>query len=93
MGGVCLKALSGGSSRHEVEDTWEKAATVKKRLALAVGANQDDDAAVEKWRSGGRARRDTLTVATKGLHTGVTDYKFAVNDARLAVGDLSSLAL
>ncbi|MFZ0833373.1 MAG: AAA family ATPase [Mycobacterium sp.] len=87
------KALAGGRSRHEVEETWEKATTVKRRLALAVGASQDDDAAVDKWRSGGRARRETLTVATKGLHAGVADYKSAVNDARLAVRDLSWLAL
>ena len=86
------KALASGRSRHDVEDTWEKAATVKKRLALAVALNPDDDAAVEKWRTGGRARRDTLTVVNKGLHTGVSDYRSAVNDARLAVGDLSALA-
>lgn len=86
------KALASGRSRHDVEDTWENAATVKKWLALAVALNPDDDAAVEKWRSGGRARRDTLTVVNKGLHTGVSDYRSAVNDARLAVADLSALA-
>jgi len=86
------KALVNGRSRHDVEDTWEKATTAKKRLALAIASNPDDDAAVDRWRNGGRARRDTLTVVNKGLHTGVTDYRSAVNDARLAVDDLSSLA-
>ncbi len=85
------KALSGGRSRAEVEDTWEKAAKTRRRLALAVALDPDDDAAVEKWRSGGRARRDTLRVVTTGLHQGVADYRGAVNDARLAVDDLSKL--
>ena len=34
----------------------------------------------------------TSTVVNKGLHTGVSDYRSAVNDARLAVSDLSALA-
>jgi DNA repair exonuclease SbcCD ATPase subunit len=86
------KALVAGRSRADVEDMWEKAATAKKRLALAVALNHDDDVAVDKWRSGGRPRRDTLAVVSKGLHTGVTDYRSVVNDARLAVNDLSALA-
>ncbi|MGE5697260.1 MAG: AAA family ATPase [Candidatus Sericytochromatia bacterium] len=86
------QALTEGHSRHDVEQTWEQAPTVKKRLALAIALNRDDDAAVEKWRSGGRARRDTMTVVTKGLHGGAVDYRAAVNDARLVVKDLGSSA-
>jgi energy-coupling factor transporter ATP-binding protein EcfA2 len=82
------KALADGQSREDVEDTWEGATKTAKRLALALAANADDDLAVEKWKAGGRARRDTLSVVNKGVHQGVSDYRGAVNDARLAVGDL-----
>jgi ABC-type branched-subunit amino acid transport system ATPase component len=82
------KALADGQSREEVENAWENAAKTAKRLALALTGNADDPVAVDKWKAGGRARRDTLTVVNKGVHQGVTDYKGAVNDARLAVGDL-----
>jgi hypothetical protein len=33
-----------------------------------------------------------MSVINKGIHQGVTDYKSAVNDARLAVGDLMAVA-
>jgi hypothetical protein len=83
------KAFSGGRSREDIEGTWEKAAKTSNRLALALTGNGDDDLAVDKWKAGGRARRDTLSVVNKGVHKGVSDYKDAVNDARLAVGDLA----
>jgi DNA repair exonuclease SbcCD ATPase subunit len=83
------KAFSGGRSREDIEEAWEKATKTAKRLALALTGNADDDLAVDKWKAGGRARRDTLTVVNKGVHQGVSDYKEAVNDARLAIGDLA----
>lgn len=82
------KALADGQSRADVERVWESATKTARRLALALGGNADDDLAVDKWKSGGRARRETLSVVNKGVHQGVSDYKGAVNDARLAVGDL-----
>jgi energy-coupling factor transporter ATP-binding protein EcfA2 len=86
------KALAAGRSRGEVETAWENATKTAKRLALALSGNADDDLAVDKWKAGGRARRDTLFVVNKGVHQGVSDYKGAVNDARLAVGDLTRVA-
>ncbi len=82
------KALAGGKSREVIEDAWENATKTIKRLALALAGNADDDLAVDRWKAGGRARRDTLSVVNKGVHQGVSDYKGAVNDARLVVGDL-----
>ncbi|MGA9679007.1 MAG: recombinase RecF, partial [Mycobacterium sp.] len=82
------KALANGQSREEVEGAWENATKTARRLALALADNADDPLAVDKWKTGGRARRDTLTVVNKGIHQGVSDYKVAVNDARLAVSDL-----
>lgn len=84
------KALADGRSRDEIEAAWENATKTAKRLALALGGNADDDLAVDKWKASGRARRDTLSVVNKGVHQGVSDYKGAVNDARLAVGDLAT---
>jgi energy-coupling factor transporter ATP-binding protein EcfA2 len=83
------KALADGRSREDIEDTWEAATKTARRLALALAGNADDPAAVDKWKAGGRARADTLSVVNKGIHQGVADYKAAVNDARLAVGDLA----
>ena len=83
------KALADGQSREHIEHAWDNAAKTAKRLALALAGNADDDLAVDKWKAGGRARRDTLSVVNKGVHQGVSDYKGAVNDARLAVGDLA----
>ena len=83
------KALADGRSREDIEDAWESATKTAKRLALALAVNADDAVAVDKWKAGGRARRDTLTVVNKGIHQGVSDYKSAVNDARLAIGDLA----
>lgn len=83
------KAFMEGRSREDVEAGWENANKTARRLALALAGDADDQVAVDKWKAGGRARRDTLTVANKGIHQGVTEYKAAVNDARLAVGDLA----
>lgn len=82
------KAFADGQLRAELESAWEDATKTTKRLALALSGNADDPVAVDKWKAGGRARRDTLSVVNKGIHQGVSDYKGAVNDARLAVGDL-----
>lgn len=86
------KALSDGRSRDDVETAWGNATKTAKRLALALSGNADDDLAVDKWKAGGSARRNTLSVVNKGVHQGVSDYKGAVNDARLAVGDLARAA-
>ncbi len=86
------KAWARGQSRAEVEAHWERATTVRRRLALALALDAHDDAAVERWRSGGRARRDTLSVINTGLHRGVADYRSAVNDARRVIGELDELA-
>lgn len=83
------KALAAGRYRDEIEETWEKTVKTAKRLALALTGNVDDDLAVDKWKAGGPARKATLLVVNKGVHQGVSDYRNAVNDARLAVGDLA----
>ena len=83
------KALTKGHSRADIEDAWEEAATTQKRLALAL--NPDDSTALDKWLAGGSARRLTMAVIRKGAHGGdVSDYKFVVNQARLATGDLAA---
>jgi hypothetical protein len=76
-------------SHGEFEEAWENASSTKRRLGLAV--NPDDDNAVDKWLSGGSARREALKTAAKGAHGGVTDYREAVKSTRLAVGDLVKL--
>jgi DNA repair exonuclease SbcCD ATPase subunit len=83
------RLLAQGNSHSAFEETWEKATSTRKRLGLAV--NADDDAAVEKWLSGGSARRAALKAAAKGAHSGLTDYREAVKSTRLAVGDLAKL--
>jgi ABC-type hemin transport system ATPase subunit len=87
-----FRALAKGLSHHEVERTWEGSESTRRRLALALALDPDDNVVVDKWRAGGRARKDTFVVATKGIHTGVDDYRSIVNDARLAVGDLARVA-
>jgi DNA repair exonuclease SbcCD ATPase subunit len=86
------RALAQGRSRIDVETAWESAQTVAKRLALALSADVDDKSAVDKWLAGGRARKATMTVVTKGIHQGVPDPKGAIEDARLAVADLAARA-
>lgn len=83
------KALAQGKSWETIESSWESANKTATRLALALSGDANDSAAVNKWLSGGRARRETLSVANKGTHQGVADYKGAVNDARLAIKDLA----
>jgi xanthine/CO dehydrogenase XdhC/CoxF family maturation factor len=82
-------ALAKGQSHSVFEPVWAKATSTKRRIGLAV--NADDDGAVDKWLSGGSARRDALKAAAKGAHSGVTDYREAVKATRLAVGDLAKL--
>jgi ABC-type lipoprotein export system ATPase subunit len=84
------RALAAGRSQADVDDAWESASTTRKRVALAVDPGSDE--AVEKWLSGGSARKAALKVATKGAHTGVSDYRAAVQSARSAVDDLGRLA-
>lgn len=83
------RLLARGHTHDQIEASWDKATSPKRRLALAV--NADDEAAVDKWLSGGSARRDALRAATKGAHRGVTDYRDAVRATRLAIGDLAEL--
>jgi ABC-type hemin transport system ATPase subunit len=84
------RALTSGQSQAEVEDTWSSATTTRMRLSLAIDPN--DAAAIDKWLNGDGRRRATLIVATKGIHTGVSDFKTAVNAARAATRDLSRVA-
>jgi hypothetical protein len=84
-----VKALAKGMPYEELEINWESAESTKKRLALALALNADDNDAVDKWRAGSQARKDTITTATKGIHTGIDNYKFVVNDARKATRDLA----
>ncbi|MFV8242622.1 AAA family ATPase [Mycolicibacterium peregrinum] len=85
----CTRQLARGVPHAEVEQAWELAPLTRARLGLAV--NPEDKAAVDKWLSGGSARRAALWVAASGAHKGVTDYRDAVNSTRLAVGDLEKL--
>ena len=41
------RVLAKGQARGEVEETWENATSMKRRVGLAV--NPDDETAVEKW--------------------------------------------
>ncbi|OBG82604.1 recombinase RecF [Mycobacterium sp. E802] len=86
----CARQLARGVPHSVVEQAWESATLTKARIALAV--NPEDKAAVDRWLSGGSARREALWVAASGAHKGVADYKDAVNSTRLAVGDLAKLA-
>ena len=80
------KALTAGSSRTDVEDAWEEAQGVKKRIALAL----DGDGAFAKWTSGGPWRKAAMKVATAGIHGTAGDYKAVVNEVRRATRDLQS---
>jgi len=84
------RQLTAGSSRADLEETWDNTTTTRLRVALAVDSS--DDTAIDKWLGGGSARRAAMTVATKGTHQGVQDYVEAVKQARLAVKDLWTLA-
>ncbi|MGV0742662.1 AAA family ATPase [Mycolicibacterium sp. XJ870] len=84
------KAFAQGWTRSAVEEDWEEAAGTKRRMALAL--HPQDSAAVDKWVSGGPARKATMAVVTKGVHSGVSDFKAAVNAARLTVDDLRRVA-
>jgi len=84
------RQLTAGRSRAELERVWENATTTRLRVALAV--DPADSTAIEKWVSGGAARRAAMAVATKGAHTSVQDYVEAVKQSRLATGDLRKLA-
>lgn len=84
------RQLTVGRTRSELEESWEKATTTRLRVGLAV--DPADDTAIEKWLAGGSARRAAMMVATKGIHQGIADMGTAVNQARLAIGDLRKLA-
>jgi len=85
------RALTSGTSRTEVDETWNSATTTRMRLSLAIGPN--DDAAMDTWLDGDGRRRATLMVATKGIHQGLSDFKGAVNAARAATRDLGRVAV
>jgi ABC-type hemin transport system ATPase subunit len=87
-----VKALAQGTAYEKLEENWERAESTRKRLSLALALNPDDNDAVEKWKAGGKARKNTIMTATKGIHAGVDDYRLVVNDARLATGDLAKTA-
>ncbi|WP_264033528.1 AAA family ATPase [Mycolicibacterium duvalii] len=78
-----------GHSRVNTEEVWGAATTTRQRVGLAV--DPSDDAVIDRWLSGGSARRATMAVATKGAHAGVDDYVDVVRCARLATADLAKL--
>lgn len=86
---LSARLLARGQAHGDCEEVWSRATTTKRRLGLAV--NPDDESVVEKWLSGGSARREALKAAAKGAHSGIVDYREAVNSTRLAVGDLAKL--
>ena len=58
------------------------------RLALYLEPKRD----IRPWLDGGSARRNATWVAGTGVHAGVDDYRGAVRDTRLAVGDLAAMS-
>jgi len=84
------RRLGQGHSHAEVEQIWETARLTKRRLGLAV--DPDNENALDRWLSGGAARRQALKIAASGAHNGVTNYRDAVQATRLAVGDLMRLS-
>ncbi|EHB56117.1 SMC domain protein [Mycolicibacterium rhodesiae JS60] len=84
------RALAQGQCREDVEAAWEHARNTRRRVTIAVDAN--DDSAIEKWIGGGSARKAAMLVATKGIHAGVHDFRAAVKATRQAVDDLRAMA-
>lgn len=84
------RQFATGHSRVDTEQVWDAATTTRQRVGLAV--DPSNDATIDRWLSGGSARRTTMTVATKGAHAGVDDYVDVVRGARLATSDLARLA-
>ncbi|AKS35851.1 AAA family ATPase [Mycolicibacterium goodii] len=84
------RRLGQGHAHADVEQAWENARLTKRRLGLAV--DPDNDAAVDRWLSGGSARRQALKTATAGAHNGITNYREVVHATRLAVADLAKLS-
>lgn len=83
------RVLSAGQTPGDVERAWETAATTRNRLALAI--NPDDLTALDKWLDAQHGRRSALSVATRGVHQGVSDFKEAVNSVRKAIRDLGGI--
>ncbi|QZT57896.1 ATP-binding protein [Mycolicibacterium austroafricanum] len=83
------RSFAAGQSRVDTEEAWDTATTTRQRVGLAV--DPSNDTAIDRWLSGGSARRATMTVATKGVHAGVDDYVDVVRSARLATADLAKL--
>ncbi|MDV3124763.1 AAA family ATPase [Mycobacterium sp. 21AC1] len=80
------KSLAVGQTPGAVEAAWDEATSTRQRLLLAL--NPSDSAALDKWLTGGTARKATMVIVTKGIHRGLADFKLAVKQARLAVEDL-----
>ena len=87
-----VRALAKGVPYEELETKWESAESTRRRLALALALNADDNDAVEKWRAGTPSRKIAFMAATKGIHAGVDNFKAVVNDARKAARDLAQAA-
>ncbi|UXA20546.1 AAA family ATPase [Mycobacterium sp. SMC-4] len=81
--------FSTGHSRADTEQVWDAATTTRQRVGLAV--DPSNESAIDRWLSGGSARRATMTAVTKGAHRGVDDYLDVVRCARLATADLAKL--
>ena len=81
-----------GAASGDVEASWEAATKVRKRIALALGADANDTAAVDKWVDGRTAHKITLAIVNKGVHEGVHDFVEAIKNVRAAVKDLITTA-
>ena len=84
------KGYAAGWSRESVEQAWQGAKETRQRIALALYLDPKRD--IQPWLGGGGARRSAAWVAGPGVHAGVDDYRGAVRDTRLAVGDLAAMS-
>ena len=84
------KAYAAGWSRDAVEQAWQDTKETRQRIALALYLEPKRD--IRPWLDGGSARRNATWVAGTGVHAGVDDYRGAVRDTRLAVGDLAAMS-
>lgn len=83
------RRLSAGTARADVEATWQKIATTRRRVALAL--RDDPDADINNWAQGRRWRAPTLELCGKRAHTGFNgDLLDAVRGVERTVQDLRS---
>ncbi len=83
------RGFAKGSSSFDLEAQWEAATTIPMRIALALGSDANDTAAVDKWIDGRVAHKVTLGVVNRGVHEGVHDFVEAIKNVRATVADLA----